>query len=499
MNDEEVIDENDVTPTPEPDAELESTDSAPAMQDDVETVDEADVETVDEGDIQALPEAAAPIPGRPMMPASEALPLLAAQGATLGFRDELAGGIMGAVEGVKALPQGPGAALMAAREKYRQVSEAERLKTKMAREDYPVAGTAAEMAGGFATPVAGARAFGSGIRGAIGAGGVFGGISGAGEADPGERLGGAGIGVLTGGAFGGTMAAVPRALTSGAVATGAKALAPGLDAPFYAEMLQDPVLRRRALEARRNNPDPAAAGEQVGGLFGDVVQGVRQKAVASKEAGNRELIQAGYLAKPMDDAVRHVEQQIAFVERPENAHNYTPKFRETLYRAYQNLKGFFPEANAAQGEIARLDGMQQKAAKTALDLQAAQASSNKSALMAQRVARLQNELRTLNGQIAPLKDRVDGILIKGYHEARQDLDSVINWKPMSDIPRPSRADQEKAIELRQYIDGILKSQPTWRAHDELYAAWAPLESALKKNIIDNGGNGNVSYKKVWSL
>jgi hypothetical protein len=153
-DDEELIDEADVTPTPEPEdtPEPESMEADPVAQDDVELVDESDVETVNEGDVQALPEAPPPVAERTPMPASEALPLLAAQGATLGFRDELAGGIMGAVEGVKTLPQGPGAAFMAAREKYRQVSEAERAKTKAAREDFPVAGMATEMAGGFAVP-----------------------------------------------------------------------------------------------------------------------------------------------------------------------------------------------------------------------------------------------------------------------------------------------------------------------------------------------------------
>jgi hypothetical protein len=119
--------------------------------------------------------------------------------------------------------------------------------------------------------------------------------------------------------------------------------------------------------------------------------------------------------------------------------------------------------------------------------------------MQARATKLQAELKQLQGQIAHLKDKVDGILIRGYHEARQDLDDVIDWDSYSNIPRPSRADQDKAKEVRQYIDGILKSQPTWRAHDELYASWAPLEKALKKHIIENGGNGNVSYRKVWSL
>lgn len=500
MNENEeilTVPDEEITPTPEPMFEQAS---EQADNSGVQTVSDEDVETIDESAVQALPDvaptpaqAAPPPPGNAWNDAS----LLLAQGATLGGREEIIGAGAGAWEGVKNIMNGPGAALKAAKARYEQTMLAEHQRTQEARARNPIAGIAYEATGSLAAPI-GALGMGKGLASAIGTGMSTGAVAGALESPENRLQGGlqgAGVGAVLPAAVGGA----GKLATSGLAATGAGMLAPGLDKAFYADLLQNPALRKQTLSARTRYPDVAAAGEQVGELFGDVVGGVREKSTESKVAGNAALVSQGFLGDALDNAKAYVRRAFKFVNSPENDLNYSPQFKKTLAKIYGNLEGKFPAANAIAGKVARRDAMAQEIGTLEKALAAAQNSSNKSALMARWAAKLTQELADKKAQFDPLNQEVDGVLIKGYHEARQDLDAIIDWRPGSNVPRPERADREQAIQVRQYIDGILKSSPEWQAHDELYAAWAPLESALKQQIMETGGTGNVSYKKVWSL
>lgn len=468
----------------------------------VETVSDSDVEVVDEGGVQTLPDVAPPSPAAAPLPPgklSDDIPLLLAQGATFGGREEIIGGLYGAVEGAKNLPQGPGAALKAAKAKYEQVMAEEHNKTQEARARSPYLSVGLEALGGFAAPVpVGALTMGKGLTKAVGTGLTTAAAGGALES-PGDRVGGALRAAPLGGLIPAAAGGVGKLATSGLAATGAGMLAPGLDTALYADLLRNPALRKQTLSARTRYPDVAAAGEQVGDLFGDVVGEVRGASVASKLAGNEALIQQGFLDKPLDNAINYVERKLQFAELPENALNYSAELKQTLQKALASLKGYFPEANKMSGKVAQRNALDAELEDLQNKLALAQASSNKSALMKQRVAKLQTEIQNKQAKLDPLAKEVDDVLINGYHEARQDLDSIIEWKPGNNVPRPSRADQALAKETRDYIDSVMKTSQDWRVHDEVYAAWAPLEKALKSQIMESGGTGNVSYKKVWSL
>jgi hypothetical protein len=502
MNEDDIQDVLDAEATPEPESDrVPAFEQKPAQVDEngVQTVSESDVQTVDENDVQALPDVAAapaqaaePPPGNNWDDAG----LLLAQGATLGAREEILGAGYGAVEGAKNIFEGPGAAFRAAKAKYDQISGAEHQNTQNARARNPYLGVGYEALGSLAAPI-GALGMGKGLVGAVGTGAATGALAGALE-NPNDRLGGAAQGGVVGGVLPGVVGGVGKLATSGLAATGAGMMAPNLDKAFYADLLQNPALRKQTLSARTRYPDVAAAGEQVGELLGDVVGGVREKSVESKLAGNEALVQQGFLGEALTNAKNYVKRTFQFVDSPENDLNYSTEFKKTLAKVYGNLEGKFPEANAISSKLLRKNELEAHARMLEGNIAIAQAS-RKNALMDRRIANLTKELEETKANLDPLAQEVDNVMIKGYHEARQDLDSIINWNPGSNVPRPQRADQQQAIKVREYIDGILKTSPEWKQHDELYSAWAPLESALKTQIMETGGTGNVSYKKVWSL
>lgn len=507
MNDEEeilnLLDEQGVEPTPEPEPNpaTEPVIMPNVDNNGVQTVSDSDVETVDEGGVQTLPDVAPPAPAAAPPPGkmSDDIPLLLAQGATFGGREEIIGGLYGAVEGAKNLPQGPGAALKAAKAKYEQVMADEHNKTQEARARSPYLSVGLEALGSTAAPMMGVvGGMGKGLVGMVGTGMANAAVTGALES-PGDRVGGALRAAPLGGLIPAAVGGAGKLATSGLAATGAGMLAPGLDTALYADLLRNPALRQQTLSARSRYPDIAAAGEQVGDLLGDTIGAVRSSSVASKMAGNEALIQQGFLDKPLDNAVNYVERKLQFAEMPENALNYSAEIKQTLQKALANLKGYFPNANKISGKVAQRNALDLEIKELQKKLQLAQTSANKSALMKQRAAKLETEIQNKQAKLDPLAKEVDDVLINGYHEARQDLDDVIDWDSDSNIRRPSRADQEIAKETRDYIDSVMKTSKDWRVHDEVYATWAPLEKALKKQIMEAGGTGNVSYKKVWSL
>ena len=165
------------------------------------------------------------------------LPRRMVQGATMGFADEILAGAMTPFEMIRRGTLDP-------REAYAYSKAREDLLLERAREEGGIAGTVAEIGGGAgagmgisrvvqAAPQAatavgrfmqgtlgGARA-GSGMGGRIGygatGGAAFGGVTGAGEAQDGERLSGAAMGATLGAAAGGglqTVAEVGRGLVS---------------------------------------------------------------------------------------------------------------------------------------------------------------------------------------------------------------------------------------------------------------------------------------------
>jgi hypothetical protein len=112
-----------------------------------------------------------------------------AQGATLGFSDEIAGGAAGLTEMLKGGSFSEG---------YDPVVKDFREANKAYGERNPVVSTAAEIGGGLALPFGAIRSVGTGLRAALGSGALYG----AGTAEGGieDRLKGAGAGAAAGGA-----------------------------------------------------------------------------------------------------------------------------------------------------------------------------------------------------------------------------------------------------------------------------------------------------------
>jgi hypothetical protein len=184
------------------------------------------------------------------------------QGVSLGFSDEIAGGIAAGVTAVKKAVTGRGSAA----EAYRATVQHERDAQAAFHGSHPILDTADQVAGGLATPgvgegagfIAGARSLGGAALRAGAVGAAYGTLAGAGNAEGGliPRAVGAGQGAVAGGLIGAAAPIAARAALIPARAAGSAisetasrigAAARGPRAPVTASPSQLASARTRAL------------------------------------------------------------------------------------------------------------------------------------------------------------------------------------------------------------------------------------------------------------
>lgn len=290
------------------------------------------------------------------MPAAQ----LGMQGATLGFGDEIMGGVTAAGAAVSGGNAG---------DTYRRNTDAAREELHANREAAPLTSIALEGAGGAVLPMGAASNFisrGTSTGARLGRSAVVGGATGA-VVGTGEAEGGAGNRAL-GGAVGGTIGALlgpATAMAAGLAGRGASAVRNAIAGPTgeARDAVGDAAVRfaRRSgvADDLRNNPDAVSGdgflAERLGansretavGLSGagGTAQDVAQDAIATRQSGRADRVSgAAARATEMQDGARPVDalmqiDEVRSAARPlfnssdEVMGRMTPRMREMLRQA----------------------------------------------------------------------------------------------------------------------------------------------------------------------